>query len=82
VAWGWRKLTFQPVYTGYNQRPAGWDPTSDPNFFADRTCTYVEQAFFQRWFREQTEETKALTRRLVQTGQLTFVNGGWCMHGM
>ena len=41
---------------------------------------YAEIAFFQRWWRTQSNKTKALTRRLVKSGQLTFVNGGWCMH--
>lgn len=46
----------------------------------DRTFTYVEQAFFQRWWRQQSEATKAATRELVKNGQLEFTNGGWCMH--
>ena len=41
---------------------------------------YVEQAFFQRWWRQQSEATRDLTRRLVASRQLEFVNGGWCMH--
>ncbi len=40
----------------------------------------IEQAFFQRWWREQPEERRQLTRRLVANGQLSFANGGWCMH--
>ena len=46
----------------------------------DRTFTYVEMAFFDMWWREQSDETKALVKRLVKHGQLSFVNGGWCMH--
>jgi len=46
----------------------------------DRQFTYVEQAFFQRWWREQDEPMRAVCRTLVKNGQLTFVNGGWCMH--
>ena len=45
-----------------------------------RQFTYVEQAFFQRWWREQNNQTRDTTRALVKAGQLTFVNGGWCMH--
>jgi len=45
-----------------------------------RTFTYVEQAFFQRWWRELAPERRALTRRLVAQGRLEFTNGGWCMH--
>merc|ERR1719201_785004 len=45
-----------------------------------RKFTYVEQAFFQRWWREQNDAMRNVTRALVHSGQLTFVNGGWCMH--
>ena len=45
-----------------------------------RTFTYVEQAFFQRWWRELDEATRDTVRGLVARGQLAFANGGWCMH--
>lgn len=45
-----------------------------------RTFTYVEQAFFVRWWRQQDEKTKALVKDLVKDGRLEFTNGGWCMH--
>lgn len=45
-----------------------------------RQFTYVEQAFFQRWWREQDDTSQAATKLLVKNKQLTFVNGGWCMH--
>ncbi|RLO11423.1 hypothetical protein DYB28_011813 [Aphanomyces astaci] len=49
----------------------------DPN----RRFMYVEQAFFQRWWREQTNETKQLVKQLVKNGQLDLsANGGWVMH--
>jgi alpha-mannosidase len=41
---------------------------------------YVEQAFFQRFWREANDYDKNITRHLVKNGQLEFVNGGWCMH--
>ena len=40
-------------------------------------CVWVRQAFFTRWWAEQTERTQALVQRLVADGQLDFVNGGW-----
>lgn len=43
----------------------------------DRRFTYVEVAFFDRWWSEQTEETKADVRLLVASQQLEFANGGW-----
>lgn len=48
----------------------------DPN----RKFVYVEQAFFQRWWREQTPKKQAIVKSLVDAGQLEFINGGWCMH--
>eukprot|EP00439_Symbiodinium_sp_Y106_P067344 s1564_g11.t1 len=46
----------------------------------DRKFTYVETAFFARWWRQQDNSTRQLVRRLVSSGQLEFSNGGWCMH--
>lgn len=46
----------------------------------DRKFTYVEQAFFHRWWTEQTESMKKTVRGLVKRGQLQFINGGWSMH--
>jgi len=48
----------------------------DPN----RKFIYVEQAFFQRWYKRQTADVQAATKKLVANGQLEFINGGWCMH--
>lgn len=45
--------------------------------FPDRKFTYVEQAFFQRWYREQDEAHRAILQKVVDAGQLVFVNGGW-----
>ncbi|KAG7340186.1 glycosyl hydrolase family 38 protein [Nitzschia inconspicua] len=45
-----------------------------------RTFTYVEQKFFGMWWDRQTDEMKRTVRQLVHNQQLTFVNGGWCMH--
>jgi hypothetical protein len=41
---------------------------------------YVEQSYFARWWRLQPQHTRALVRVLVDSGQLSFANGGWCMH--
>ncbi|PKA54015.1 alpha-mannosidase [Apostasia shenzhenica] len=48
----------------------------DPN----RKFVYVEQAFFQTWWAEQNEATQEVVKKLVESGQLEFINGGWCMH--
>ena len=50
--------------------------SADPS----RRFIYVEQAFFQRWWSEQTAGKKAVVQRLVSAGQLEFINGGWSMH--
>lgn len=47
---------------------------------SSRRFVYVEQAFFQRWWHEQTSTMQADVRTLVASGQLEFLNGGWCMH--
>ena len=46
----------------------------------DRKFSYVEQAFFQRWWDEADDKMREVTRGLVASGQLEFINGGWCMH--
>ncbi|KAL7152693.1 hypothetical protein ABFS83_04G115600 [Erythranthe nasuta] len=46
----------------------------------NRKFIYVEQAFFQRWWRRQSEATKKTVQILVSTGQLELINGGMCMH--
>ncbi|XP_011098966.1 probable alpha-mannosidase At5g13980 isoform X1 [Sesamum indicum] len=46
----------------------------------NRKFIYVEQAFFQRWWREQSEAIQLIVRQLVSSGQLEFINGGMCMH--
>ena len=38
------------------------------------------QAFFVRWWSEQSEEVKAAVKGLVSTGQLEFINGGYVQH--
>ena len=44
-----------------------------------RKFIFVETAFFMRWWAEQSDEVRQATRKLFATGQLEFVNGGWCM---
>ena len=40
----------------------------------------MEQSYFVRWWRLQPLPTRDLVRLLVRTEQLSFANGGWCMH--
>ncbi|XP_042503004.1 probable alpha-mannosidase At5g13980 [Macadamia integrifolia] len=46
----------------------------------NRKFIYVEIAFFQRWWRDQSEAVKSAVKQLVNSGQLEFINGGMCMH--
>ncbi|KAI3502829.1 hypothetical protein L1887_31172 [Cichorium endivia] len=48
----------------------------DPN----RKFIFAEMAFFRRWWLIQGTEIQTVVKKLVATGQLEFVNGGWCMH--
>eukprot|EP00934_Nitzschia_sp_Nitz4_P002969 Nitzschia sp. Nitz4//scaffold272_size25479//12374//15946//NITZ4_008309-RA/size25479-snap-gene-0.1-mRNA-1//-1//CDS//3329545225//2959//frame0 len=45
-----------------------------------RTFTYVEIKFFSMWWNRQTDAVKDDVRYLVANKQLSFANGGWCMH--
>lgn len=47
---------------------------------SNRRFIYVEMAFFERWWRQQSDTLKAKVKRLVDSGQLEFINGGMCMH--
>ncbi|KAN0052802.1 hypothetical protein ACTA71_006909 [Dictyostelium dimigraforme] len=46
----------------------------------DRKFIYVEIAFFQRWWNEQTSNMHNIVKGLVESGQLEFINGGYCMN--
>lgn len=46
----------------------------------NRKFIYVEIAFFQRWWDDQSEAVQNIVKQLVSSGQLEFINGGMCMH--
>lgn len=46
----------------------------------ERKFIYVEQAFFQRWWRQQPDDVRSQVKYLVDNKQLEFINGGWSMH--
>ncbi|GJY15527.1 glycosyl hydrolase family 38 protein [Tanacetum coccineum] len=46
----------------------------------NRKFIYVEIAFFERWWNQQSKVLKEKVKELVNTGQLEFINGGMCMH--
>jgi alpha-mannosidase len=45
-----------------------------------RRFSYVEQAYFQVFFENQSPEMQATIRGLVASRQLVFLNGGFSMH--
>ncbi|KAJ8772488.1 hypothetical protein K2173_027665 [Erythroxylum novogranatense] len=53
-----------------------------PALMADknRKFVYVEQAYFQRWWKEQNKRVRNIVRKLVRSGRLDLINGGMCMH--
>ena len=66
--------TIQHAGVQYVLDSAVMELQKDPN----RRFTYVEMAFFARWFYDQTDKTQDIVRGLVANGQLDFVNGGAC----
>ncbi|XP_072971549.1 probable alpha-mannosidase At5g13980 [Typha angustifolia] len=46
----------------------------------NRKFIYVEMAFFQRWWRQQSDVVKKVVRELIASGQLELINAGICMH--
>ncbi|GLT27153.1 hypothetical protein SLA2020_021770 [Shorea laevis] len=83
---GWLKTVDQYYFGGNNSiRGACVQNVLDSVISAllddkNRKFIYVEMAFFQRWWRRQTNSTKIKVKELVQSGQLEFINGGMCMH--
>ncbi|KAL1347182.1 hypothetical protein AAHE18_08G240200 [Arachis hypogaea] len=83
---GWLK-TVDQYYVGSNNSIQGACVQNVldslvPALLADknRRFIYVEQAFFQRWWREQSEVVQNIVKQLVNSGQLEFINGGMVMH--
>lgn len=83
---GWLK-TPDEYYYGANEsiQDAGVQYILDTVIVAlqqnpSRKFIYVEIAFFFRWWREQDEATRQIVKKLVASGQLEFINGGWTMH--
>ncbi|XP_009415848.2 probable alpha-mannosidase At5g13980 isoform X1 [Musa acuminata AAA Group] len=83
---GWLK-TVDQYYVGSNNSIQGACVQNVldsiiPALLADknRRFIYVEQAFFQRWWRQQSDDIKNTVKELLSSGQLEFINGGMCMH--
>jgi hypothetical protein len=85
---GWQR-TLEQYYFGLNNSiqntGAGVHAVLDTMVEAllenpSRTFTYVEVKFFSMWWERQNEAVKETVRTLVKDKQLSFANGGWCMH--
>ncbi|GMP34293.1 hypothetical protein CsSME_00007221 [Camellia sinensis var. sinensis] len=83
---GWLK-TIDQYYVGSNNtiQEACVQNVLDsliPALLADKNRKFIfaEQAFFQRWWRDQSEAVQNITKQFVSSGQLELINGGWCMH--
>ncbi len=83
---GWLK-TVDQCYYGANGtiQKAGCQYILDSvvaalNIDPTRKFTYAEQAFFQRWYEEQSTSKKEVVKQLVKNKQLVFVDGGWAQH--
>ena len=77
-------LTPHPLLPAQIQK-AGVSDLLDQIFMAlvddeARTFTYVEMAYFTRWYHELNNKKRGEVKSLVENGQLSFANGGWCMH--
>ncbi|KAG2538748.1 alpha-mannosidase-like [Panicum virgatum] len=83
---GWLK-TVDQYYVGSNNTIQGACVMNTLDSVVDalardpaRKFVVVEQAFFQRWWAEKSPTIQAIVHKLVDSGQLEFINGGWCMH--
>lgn len=83
---GWLK-TVDQYYVGSNNSIQGACVQNVldsivPALLADenRKFIYVEQAFFQRWWRDQSPSVQKTVKKLVSSGRLELINGGMCMH--
>ncbi|XP_053388235.1 lysosomal alpha-mannosidase-like isoform X2 [Mercenaria mercenaria] len=83
---GWLKTVDQYYYGSKNGiQNAGVQYVLDSvikELLADptRRFIYVEIAFFARWWREQHDSMRHVVKGLVNSGQLEFILGGWCMN--
>ncbi|XP_035819972.1 alpha-mannosidase isoform X4 [Zea mays] len=83
---GWL-MTIDQYYVGSNNSIQGACVMNTLDSVVDalakdpaRKFIVVEQAFFQRWWAQKSLTVQATVHKLVDSGQLEFINGGWCMH--
>ncbi|WVZ05250.1 hypothetical protein V8G54_018596 [Vigna mungo] len=78
---GWLK-TVDQYYVGANNTIRVWCMCAERAGFCHILALggKESQAFFQRWWRQQSKVMKIKVKELVNSGQLEFINGGMCMH--
>jgi len=83
---GWLK-TVDQYYTGANSsvylasvQYIFDSVVTELNKDSERHFTFCEMSFMSRWYYEQSPKMKETFKRLVKSGQITIVNGGWVMH--
>ncbi|KAL4362664.1 hypothetical protein GQ457_04G014770 [Hibiscus cannabinus] len=80
---GWLK-TVDQYYVGSNNSIQGACVQNVldsivPALLADKNRKFI-YAFFQRWWRDQSETIQKIVKQLINSGQLELINGGMCMH--
>ena len=83
---GWLKTVDEYYYGANNSiQHAGVQYILDsviPQLSADpsKRFIYVEIAFFERWWNQQSEAMRVQVKKLVHEKRLEFINAGWCMN--
>ena len=83
---GWLKTVDEYYYGANNSiQRAGVQYILDsviPQLSANhsRRFIYVEIAFFERWWNEQSDAMQKEVKKLVDKKRLEFINAGWCMN--
>lgn len=64
---------------GSGSVPRRANPATLPCPLHSHSMAYAdaEMSFFTRWWKQQDDNTRALVTRLIEEGQLEFVNGGY-----
>lgn len=81
---GWL-VTYEEYYTGNNRIGKCVKCILDNMLISlkadeKRTFTYVEMAFFEKWYKDLSQADRDYVKQLVKEGRLEFINGGWVMN--
>jgi lysosomal alpha-mannosidase len=81
---GWL-ATFEDYYTGNNRQSNCVEcilntMLSSLSSDSQRTFTYTEISYFEKWYKQQNEGNKLLVKKFVEEKRLEFLLGGWVMN--